>query len=153
MRFTSAAQAPQALHDLLTAYYREGEDADTPQEELDAFITYLTQLLEQSTLQGEVAWKDETPVGFVIFAYDGEGYPFSECPGMGTIAEIAVTPEARRHGLGQQLVRRAEDALRAACTQMYVCAHASAQTFWEKCGYRPNGSIAGNGLPICTKTI
>ncbi len=91
------------------------------------------------------------PWGFVLYAKDGEGYPFSECPGMGTIAEIAVVPEARGRGLGSLLVRRAEEALQPSVTRMYVCAHDSARVFWEKCGYRATGRIAGNGLPICVK--
>ena len=153
MHFVPATDASNVLSSLLTAYYREGEDADTTQEELDAFIAYLRELLEQRILWGEVAFDCETPVGFVIYAFDVEGYPFSECPGMGTIAEICVCPAYRQQQLGQTLVARAEDALRPSVTQLYVCAHASAQAFWEKCGYRPNGNIAGNGLPICIKTI
>ncbi len=151
MRFVPAVQAPEALHTLLTSYYREGEDADTPQSELDAFIAYLTELLEQRILMGELIYEDDTPLGFVLYAKDGGGYPFSECPGMGTIAEIAVVPEAREKGLGSLLVRRAEEALQPGVTQMYVCAHDSAQGFWEKCGYRATGRIANNGLPICVK--
>ena len=150
-RFLPAVQASDALHALLTAYYREGEDADTPQSELDAFIAYLTELLEQHILMGEIIYEDDMPLGFVLYAKDGEGYPFSECPGMGTIAEIAVAPEARGKGLGSLLVRRAEEALQPSVTLMYICAHDSARGFWEKCGYRTTGRIAGNGLPICVK--
>lgn len=29
-----------AFHELASAYYREGEDADTSQEEIDAFIRF-----------------------------------------------------------------------------------------------------------------
>lgn len=151
MRFFPAVQALETLHTLLTAYYREGEDADTPQSELDAFIAYLTELLEQHILMGELIYEDDTPLGFVIYAKDVEGYPFSECPGMGTIAEIGVVPEARRSGLGRVLVHRAEEALRPSVTRMYICAHDSAWGFWEKCGYRATGKTAGNGLPICVK--
>ena len=30
-----------AFHQLLSTYYREGEDADTPQEEIDTFIRFM----------------------------------------------------------------------------------------------------------------
>lgn len=153
MRFIPATEAVDALHDLLTAYYREGEDADTPQEALDGFISYLTELLQKHILRGEVALDGETPAGFVLYAQDEPDYPFPECPGMGTIAEISVIPDHRTLGLGCELVRRAEDALRASCRQMYVCAHASAQSFWEKRGYVPCGRTASNDLPLLIKAL
>ena len=153
MRFIPATEAVDALHALLNSYYREGEDADTPQSELDAFIAYRTEPLEQHILMGEIIYEDDMPLGFVLYAKDGEGYPFSECPGMGTIAEISVTPDRRAHGLGCELVQRAENALRDSCRQMYVCAHASAQSFWEKRGYSPCGRTAANGLPLLIKAL
>lgn len=153
MRFLPAIQAGEVLPSLLTAYYREGEDADTPQEELDAFISYLRDLLEQRIRLGEVAFDGETAIGFVLYAIDGEDYPFSECPGMGTIAEICVIPAYRQQRIGQKMVVHAEEALRASVTQMYVCAHASAQAFWRRCGYVPNDQIARNELPICIKKL
>ncbi|MBQ8556633.1 MAG: GNAT family N-acetyltransferase [Clostridia bacterium] len=153
IRFIPAAESGAALHALLTSYYREGEDADTPQEELDGFISYLQELLDKRILWGDVVFDGDTAMGFVLFAVDGDSYPFSECPGMGTIAEIFVNSAYRQQGLGRLLVRCAEDALRAFVTQMYVCAHASAQSFWQRCGYRPNGAFASNNLPICIKSI
>ena len=153
MRFIPATEAVDALHDLLAAYYREGEDADTPQEELDGFIFYLTGLLESRILLGDIALDGETPVGFVLYALDGGDYPFPECPELGTIAEISVTPDRRAHGLGCELVQRAENALRDSCRQMYICAHASAQSFWEKRGYSPCGRTAANGLPLLIKAL
>ena len=153
MRFVPATEAVDALHDLLTAYYREGEDADTPQETLDGFISYLTALLKSHILLGEVALDGEIPAGFVLYALDERDYPFPECPGMGTIAEISVTPAHRTHGLGCELVQRAENALRTSCRQMYVCAHASAQSFWGKRGYTLCGRPASNGLPLLIKAL
>ena len=153
MHFIPAAEAADALHPLLTVYYREGEDADTPAEVLDEFIGYLQALLAEGKLWGSVAFEGDEAAGFVLYAFDGEGYPFSECPGMGTIAEICVSPAYRQRGLGRELVRHAENALRGAASHMYVCAHASAQAFWERCGYQPTGRLAANGLPLCTKAI
>ncbi len=149
LRFIPASKAGTALKDLLAAYYREGEDADTPQETLDAFIAYLRELVRAGTLQGEVAFDGARAQGFVLYAFDGDGYPFPERSMEGTIVELGVIPEARGSGLGRMLVRHAEDALHT--WDMYVCVHPNAQGFWRKCGYQPTGDIASNGLPIYIK--
>ena len=153
MQYIPAACADDVLHALLTAYYREGEDADTPAPVLDAFIRDLQGLLHQRILQGDVAVCGGVPVGFVLWALDGEDWPFSECPGLGTIAEIGVIPSRRGQGLGRQLARHAEEALGDAVRQMYVCAHPSARGFWERCGYHHCGQTAQNGLPVCIKDL
>ena len=70
----------ELFHSLLTAYYREGEDADTPQEQLDGFVGYLFDLLKKETISGALVW-DEKPVGFVLWALDSEELPFSNKPG------------------------------------------------------------------------
>ncbi len=109
MEFRSADMEPAALHDLLAAYYREGdEDADTPEAELEDFISVLQGLLEEGKLLGFVAVRDEEPIGFVLYTLDREDFPFSEKPGYGTIAEIGVTPNARHAGLGSELVQMVE---------------------------------------------
>ncbi len=151
MDFRPADTAPAVLRDLLLPYYREGEDADTPQAELEDFISYLLGLLEQKILRGVIAYLNGRPAGFVLYAPDDAAYPFSEMPGLGTIAEIGVLPKARHAGLGQQLVRYAENDLLS--QGMYVCAYPDAHAFWQKCGYRPTGETAGNGLPIWPKCI
>lgn len=153
MHLIPATEAFDALRPLLTFYYREGEDADTPAEIIDEFIGYLLTLLAEGKLLGSIAFEGDQAVGFVLYAVDQEGYPFSEYPGMGTIAEICVRPAYRQYGLGRTLVAHAEDALRSTVTHMYVCAHASARTFWRKCGYRPTSDIASNELPLYIKSI
>ncbi len=151
--FRAASAAQAALHALLTDYYREGEDTDTSTAEIDDFISCLLELLDKGVLQGDVAYDGQQASGFVLYTVDGADFPFSEHPGMGTIAEVGVIPGIRRHHWGKALVQRAENALWPSVTEMYVYAHPDAATFWQKCGYLPTGDIAGNGLPIRIKHL
>lgn len=138
----------ELFHSLLTAYYREGEDADTPQEQLDGFVGYLYDLLKKETISGAVVW-DEKPVGFVLWALDSEELPFSNKPGFGTILEIGVVAGCRGKGYGKALAEFAES--RMTDVAKYVCAYGPAEAFWEKCGYRESGELAENGLKIFVK--
>lgn len=136
------------FRELLTAYYREGEDADTPQEQLDGFIRVMFDLVESNVIFGAVAWK-EVPVGFVLWGMDGEDFPFSNKPGYGTILEIGVESRFRAMGYGRQLVEYAENRLGE--VGKYVCAYGPAEDFWKKCGYRESGEKAQNGLKLLVK--
>ena len=136
------------FRDLLIPYYREGEDADTPIEQLEGFIRYLFGLLETGTISGAVAW-EEKPVGFVLWAMDSEALPFSNKPGFGTILEIGVVPGCRGKGYGKAMTEFAESSM--AEVAKYVCAYGPAEAFWEKCGYRESGETAENGLKIFVK--
>lgn len=136
---------------LLTAYYREGEDADTQQAELDDFIDYLFGMCTDGTISGCIAYYD-IPVGFVLWNIDTENSPFSNWPGRGTILEIGVTPECRKTGLGRTLAAHAEAEMRnSGIDSFYVCAYGPAVTFWEKVGYKKTDRIAENDLPIYAK--
>lgn len=136
------------FHSMLQPYYREGEDAETAQEELDCFIRYLYSLVESNTISGAIAWLGR-PVGFVLWAVDTEELPFSNLPGAGTILETGVIPECRGNGYGRLLADYAEKQL--ACENYYVCAYGPAEAFWEKCGYTDSGRLAENGLKLFIK--
>ena len=151
--FCPARENTALLARMLTAYYREGEDADTPEAELEDFISLLLGLLEDGVLCGELLFKEHIPAGFVLFAMDAADYPFSECPGLGTIAEIGVVPSFRRQGCGRMLAAKAEEALRKQTQEAYVCVHPSAEAFWRSCGYRPTGRTGGNDLPLFIKPL
>ena len=138
----------ELFHSLLTPYYREGEDAHTPQEQLDGFIGYLYDLLEKGIISGAVAW-DKMPVGFVLWALDSIDLPFSNKPGFGTILEIGVLAGFRGKGYGRELSAFAES--RMGNVAKYICAYGPAEVFWEKCGYRESGELAENGLKIFVK--
>ena len=137
------------FHSLLSDYYRDGEDADTPQAELDDFIGLLFDLCQKNVISGSIAYTD-SPIGFVLWGIDTEDFPFSNKPGFGTILEIGITPAMRSLGLGAQLVAYAEKAM--AYRQYYVCAYGPAERFWCKCGYRETPEIAANGLKIFVKS-
>ena len=136
------------FHHLLTDYYRDGEDASTPQEELDAFIELLFDLCQKNIISGGIACAD-SPIGFVLWGIDTDNFPFSNKPGFGTILEIGIIPTMRGMGHGQQLVAYAENAM--GNRQHYVCAYGPAETFWCKCGYRETSQLAANGLKIFVK--
>ena len=137
-----------AFHGLLTDYYRDGEDAQTSQEKLDAFIELLFDLCQKGTISGCIAY-EKTAVGFVLWGMDTVGFPFSQKPGFGTILEIGVIAAVRGTGLGRRLVEYAETAM--TCEKYYVCAYGPAEMFWKKCGYHDSGSIGENGLKMFEK--
>lgn len=136
------------FHSLLTNYYRDGEDAQTPQEELDPFIELLFDLCQKNTISGCIAY-EKAAIGFVLWGMDTADFPFSNKPGCGTILEIGVIPSMRGTGLGRQLAEYAENAM--ACEKYYVCAYGPAEKFWQKCHYRETGEIAENGLKLLVK--
>ena len=136
------------FHRLLTDYYRDGEDAQTPQEELDGFIEMLFELRTKGAVSGCIAYEKDA-LGFIIYGLDTKDFPFSNKPGCGTILEIGVVPSARGSGLGRMLAKYAEEAMD--CEKYYVCAYGPAESFWKKCSYRDTGEIASNGLKIFEK--
>ena len=147
-------QDRKLFHQLLNAYYREGEDENTPQEEIDGFIDLLFSKVVSREIDGCFAMTDGTCAGFALWAKDTEDFPFSEIPGMGTILEIGLIPARRSSGLGKELVAFIEsDLLARGITGCYVSAYGPAQKFWRHCGYAENGKTAGSGLPIMVKTI
>lgn len=142
------------FHELANAYYREGEDAQTPQEEVDGFIRFLFNMVMNQEIEGCFAEKESSCIGFALWAVDTEDFPFSEIPGFGTILEIGLVPAHRGSGLGQEFVSFIEKSLRErGVTQCYVSAYGPAQKFWIRCGFVPNGKTAENGLLLMIKGI
>lgn len=143
-----------AFRELATGYYRDGEDANTPQEELDFFIGILFEKVMSQEIRGCLVRSEGVPVGFALWAVDSEDFDFSEMPGLGTILEIGLVSSYRSKGHGKALVAYLEDRLRQACVDAcYVTAYGPAQSFWSACGYVKNGRKASNGLPVMVKTL
>lgn len=141
------------FHALLDAYYRAGEDRDTPKDVVDAFIRMLFDKVMDGAIYGCFAIADR-PVGFALWVIDREGGDFSEIPGYGTILEIGVSDEFHKMGIGSRLTLHCEDDLLARGVEwMYVCAYGPAQEFWTRMGYAGVGRIAANGLPILTRRL
>ena len=142
------------FHEMASAYYREGEDADTAQEVIDSFIHLLFDKVIHKEISGCFVKDGHQYVGFALWAVDSETFAFCEMPGLGTILEIGLTAAYRSSGLGTQLVAYVESNLRKSnITECYVSAYGPALAFWANCGYSKNGRIASNGLPIMVKTI
>ena len=155
MDFTEIREADyRAFHQLANAYYREGEDSDTPQEVMDSFIRMMFEQVITRSVSGCFLQDGGQSVGFVLWAVDSEDFAFREMPGYGTILEIGLIPSYRSSGLGKNMVAYVEEDFRKnRITQCYVSAYGPAQKFWASCGYVENGLKAANGLPIMTKTI
>jgi len=142
------------FHTLTEAYYREGEDADTPQEDIDAFIAFLFEKVTDRTVNGCFVKKDGEYIGFALWAVDTADFEFSEMPDCGTIMEIGIVKQYRSSGLGKQLVSHVEKRLlEKGIKKCYVSAYGPAQGFWSHCGYSKNGAQASNGLPIMVKKL
>jgi len=143
-----------AFHELANAYYREGEDANTPQAEIDIFIRVLFDKVVNHEIYGYIVKDKRAYVGFALWGVDTEGFEFSEIPGFGTILEIGFIPSYRAKGNGKELVLYIERCLcKKNINNCYVSAYGPAQKFWSYCGYVENGKIASNGLPIMVKSI
>lgn len=144
----------EAFHSLACAYYSEGGDSDTPQDEIDRFIRYMFEMVTSHTIEGFFAKSGEDYIGFVLWTVDSEYFEYSEMPGLGTIMEIGLIPSCRGRGLGKELVSHIEKSLlEKGIKQCYVCAYGPAQKFWDRCGYIENGMTASNELPIMVKDI
>ena len=143
-----------AFHELANTYYREGEDADTPQEVIDSFVRMMFDKVINNEIYGCFVKDEQKYIGFALWAIDTEDFDFSEMQGLGTILEIGLTPSYRSSGLGKNLVTYVENCLqKSIISQCYVSAYGPAQKFWTSCGYVENGKVASNGLPIMVKTI
>ena len=143
-----------AFHKLADAYYREGEDAQTPQEEIDSFISFLFDKVVKGEIYGLFTKNGCEYIGFALWAIDTEDFAFCEIPGFGTILEIGIAPPYRASGRGKEFVSYIEQCIqRFGVKHCYVSAYGPAQTFWENCGYAENGKTANNGLPILTKEL
>lgn len=143
-----------AFHELLNEYYRDGEDADTAQEEIDAFIRLLFDKVLAHEIEGCLVKEEDRHIGFALWGVDTEDFDFSEMPGYGTIMEVGFTGGSRASGHGKELVSYIEGCLREkGITQCYVSAYGPAQEFWEHCGYADSGKTAENGLPIMIKGL
>lgn len=151
--FAEIAEADRgAFFRLLEAYYREGEDADTPQEEMEGFIGLLFSMLLSKRIEGCFLRENGEEIGFALWALDDEDFDFSELPGCGAVLEIGVEKPFRKKGLGAMLVKYAEDRLKEkGAARFYVSAYGPAREFWRRCGYEETGAAASNGLPLMIK--
>ena len=144
----------EAFRALANDYYREGEDENTQQEIIDAFIYMMFQKVIGGEIKGCFARNNDINIGFALWAVDSEDFEFSEVPGLGTVLEIGVIPEYRLLGYGRALVSHIEDNLRGeSVKQCYVSAFGPAEKFWTSRGYVKNGKIASNNLPIMVKDL
>ncbi len=155
MKFIKIEKASyQTLHDLMNEYYREGEDADTPQSEIDEFIDLLYGMANEGKIGGRLAEEEGETIGFILWAADTEHFAFSELPGYGTVMEIGVRKQFRMKGYGRRMVAFAEKRFKEnSLDKSYVVAYGPAAEFWKKLGYAENGSLAKSELPIFTKAL
>ena len=142
------------FHELASAYYREGEDANTAQEVIDSFVRLMFNKVTSNEIYGCLAKEGQKYIGFALWAIDSKSLTFSEMPGFGTILEIGFIPSYRFRENGKALVSYIENCFcQENIKSCYVSAYGPAQKFWRSCGYVENGKLAKNGLSIMLKTI
>ena len=153
MKFQELCRADYPVfHELLTAYYRDGEDADTEQAVLDGFIESLFSMVMEQKIQGLFMVQDGEVVGFALWMIDIPDSLFSEIPGYGTFLEIGVSPAYRGNGFGFQAVQHVEAQMKQnGIEHFYVSVYPPADGFWTKCCYTKTEKIASNGLTIYQK--
>lgn len=140
------------FRELLTAYYRDGEDADTEQAVLDAFIRDLFTMVMDGRIEGCMLRLDEAVIGFSLWMIDTPDGVFSEIPGYGTFLEIGISPSFRGKGYGYQTVTHIEQQMKQSGVEhFYVSVYPLADVFWTKCGYVKTEDTASNGLLIYKK--
>ncbi len=138
--------------ELLTAYYRDGEDADTEQAVLDSFIKDLFDMVMDGKIEGCILQQNDAAIGFVLWMIDTPDGVFSEIPGYGTFLEIGICPSFRGNGYGRQTVSHIEQQMKqAGVWHFYVSVYPLADGFWTKCGYVKTSDTASNGLNIYKK--
>lgn len=140
------------FHELLTDYYRDGEDADTEEAVLDSFIKDLFDMAMDGRIEGCMMRQKGAVIGFALYMIDDPDGVFSEIPGYGTFLEIGIRPPFRKNGYGREAVSHIERLMRqAGAEHFYVSVYPEADGFWGKCGYVKTEDIASNGLYIYKK--
>ena len=144
----------EVFHSLLNDYYRDGEDENTPQEMIDSFIKTIFDKIIACEYKGYLAKVGSEVIGFSIWAFDDENFEYSEIKGFGTIMEIGFVKSYRGKGFGKAFTLFIESEMRKKnINKAYVSAFGPALKFWQSCGYKENGKIADNGLPIMVKNL
>lgn len=142
------------FHDFMNDYYRDGEDSDTSQDEIDRFIKKLFDLIQEKLMFGALSYYNNIFIGIVIWMKDSRNQDFSVMPGYGTIAEIGIIPSMRKKGLGCVLVDYAEkELIKLNIKGIYVTAYGPALNFWKKQGYMQSEEATSKGLPILIKYL
>ena len=112
-------------------------------------------LLSDDSMQAQIAYDGETPVGCVSYGAHGmEGLP-PPPPGWGYVLTLYVHPNYMRKGHGTALLRAAENGLRQQGTThvyLYVLeTNVNARRFYERSGYAWDGT--GIDCPIGSVTV
>lgn len=144
----------KVFHDFMSDYYKDGEDSDTPQDEIDMFIKKLFSLIQEKIMYGVSAYLNDIFIGVVIWMKDTKEHEFSVIPEYGTIAEIGVIQSMRNRGVGCVLVDYAErEIIKLNIDKVYVIAYEEALSFWKKRGYKQSVQLKSKGLPVLIKKL
>lgn len=142
------------LKNLLFNYYKDGEDADTPDDIVNDFIKYIVKLIYSNKLNCRILNHEGTYIGFIIWFKDEVGHEFSELPGYWSIAEIGIKKEYRNKHFGIKLVNYVEKNVKGNdAASFYITAYSPFKNFWEKIGFKDIGLKGNNNLPIMVKEL
>ncbi|MDE7379542.1 MAG: GNAT family N-acetyltransferase [Clostridia bacterium] len=126
-----------AFRKLFCDYFTELDCEDDPEYTFDEF---LLPDLEAENFSVAVAEAEGRLVGFVIYQIDEllNAWHFKE--GFGDVREIYVAPLFRKRGLGSELLKFAEDALKAeGADGVYTLPVEESEAFFSKRGYSDTG--------------
>lgn len=120
------------LHGDIHDYYQISNDGGEVWEE------YVERYIRDDGARMFVAEADERVVAFVL-AYIIRRYSFYEVPRLGVISDIAVDQKYQRQGIGQRLVKQAQDWFKSSgldrTTVNMVPDNPKAKGFWEAMGF------------------
>ena len=142
----------ELFRQLLIAYYREGEDADTDEAVIVGFVDDLFSMVMDGRISGNLIQLNDEVIGFALWMIDKVDGVFSEIPGYGTFLEIGLRPNYRGNGYGLQAVQAVENQMKQLGAEyFYVSVYGPADGFWRACGYQKTEKLASNGLSIYLK--
>ena len=117
-----------AVVELWRTVFPEYSDRQNPQRDPEANVSRKLAMGDGLFFLAE---EDGEVEGTAMAGYDGH---------RGWLYAVGVLPKARGRGLGRELVRKAEEALRAlGCPKVnlqVLLANGEAEEFWKKLGYR-----------------
>lgn len=139
------------LCDLLIQYFPE-VDSDIPDHIIRG---KLLDLIVRQTREGLIhiflAEEDGQSIGFSICQIDRPESDWCKRPGWGFIREFYIHPDFRRRGLGSQLARHTETALKNLGAERLYLTSGTAKIFWQSCGWHLTGETCTNDLPVLEK--
>lgn len=139
-----------------TAELDEHHHRATPHDVINRWIDSILALQDEQGRHLELAYNDDTLIGFLYGKIDRPEHKGYTKLGFGYIMEFYVLPQYRRRGYGRLMFKRLEKLLvNDGAKRLYLTADpVTGKPFWESLGFIATGEISPeNGQEIYEKTI